>query len=78
MSADHPSNSIQTRYLLMGIMLAVIAWGVLHAVGAVGFNGNPWRGAIVIASSAAFVGLWWLLLAGRRPRGSEGSEKFRP
>ena len=78
MPADRSPHLIQTRYLLSGIMLAVLGWGLFHAVGAVGYNGNPWRGAVVMACSLAFVGLWWLLLAGKRPRGSEGSEKTRP
>lgn len=55
------------------IMLALLAWGVFHAVGAYRFNHNPWRGFVVLACSLVFLGFWGLLLAWRasRPNGHE-------
>ncbi len=57
-----PGSLASNRYLIGGIMLAVLAWGVFHAVGAWGLNGNPWRAVVVVACSAGFIGFWWLML----------------
>lgn len=61
-------GSTRPRYLLVAIMVAVLAWGVFHACGALRYNGNPWRGIVVLACFAAFVGSWLLLLGARRRR----------
>ncbi len=64
-----------SRWALAAIMLAVLAWGTWLAVGAVGYNGNPWRGVMVLGTVVAFLGGWLLLLAQRHR--SIGSSKRR-
>jgi hypothetical protein len=54
-----------SRTLMAAVMLLVLAWGVWQAVGAVRYNGNPWRAVVVLASFAIFLGGWLLLLAQR-------------
>ena len=54
--------------IIAGIMLAVLAWGALHAVGAYRLNDNPWRAVVVLGCSLTFLGIWLLLLTGRRRR----------
>jgi hypothetical protein len=54
--------------LLLVILVAVIEWGVAHAIGAYRFNADPMRGAAVLACTAAFVGLWIAALAARSRR----------
>ena len=55
-----------SRWALAGIMLAVLAWGTWLAIGAVGYNDNPWRGVMVLGSVVVFLGGWLLLLWGRQ------------
>jgi len=55
------------------IMLAVLAWGVFHAVGAFGyqeatFNWRVARPLVVIGCSLGFLGFWLLMLQSRRRR----------
>ena len=50
------------------IIVAVLAWGVLHAFGAYTYNHNPWRFWMVLACECAFVGFWLAMLAARRAR----------
>jgi hypothetical protein len=64
-----------SRWGLAGIMLAVLAWGTWLAIGAVRYNGDLWRGVIVLGSVAIFLGGWLLLLAARHR--SLGSSKRR-
>jgi hypothetical protein len=63
--------------LLIGVMLAVAAWGSMLALGAflfgldeatgqVRFAPNVLRGGIVLGFVAIFVGGWALLLRGRK------------
>jgi len=59
---------MKLRNPILWIMLAVVTWGVFHAVGAYRFNHNPWRGVMVVGCSLAFLGFWWLMLASRRSR----------
>jgi cytochrome c biogenesis factor len=63
-----------SRTMIAAVMLLVLAWGVWQAVGAVRFNGNPWRGVVVLASFAVFLGGWLLLLA-QRHRAIEASKR---
>jgi hypothetical protein len=48
--------------LIAALTAALALWGVLHAIGAVRLNNNVWRGVVVFATMAAFLGLWLLLL----------------
>lgn len=50
------------------IVVGLVAWGIFHAIGAYQFNHNPWRAAVVVACSAAFVAFWLAMLASRRAR----------
>ena len=70
-----PSNKLQSRYVVIGISLAVLAWGVFHAFGAVRLNGNPWRAVVVLACSGGFLAFWWLMLAARRRRMAGGRQE---
>jgi lipopolysaccharide export LptBFGC system permease protein LptF len=54
---------------MMGvIVVGLVLWGVLHAIGAYRFNYNPWRGVVVLASFALFLSWWWWLLRNRQRR----------
>jgi hypothetical protein len=56
-------------YLVIALIIAgLIGWGAFHAVGAYSLNQNPWRGAVVMGFSLAFVGFWLALLAWRGNR----------
>jgi hypothetical protein len=50
------------------IMLAVLAWGLLLALGTYLFGGNQpeLRAAIVAGCTLAFLGLWWAALVLRK------------
>lgn len=56
------------------IMLAVLAWGGLLALGAYRYNLDPRKAVIVLGCVGTFLGLWGLLLAGwsQRSRGGAG------
>jgi hypothetical protein len=59
------------------IMLAVLAWGALLALGSYLNGGNHavWRAAIVLGVTAGFLALWVGALAVRKRRmGREGEE----
>ena len=49
--------------MLATVMLLVLAWGGWQALGAVRYNGNPWRSLVVAAAFAIFLGSWLILLA---------------
>ncbi len=70
-----PTSSSQKRFLLVGITLAVLAWGAFHAFGALRLNGNPWRAVVVMACSGGFIAFWWLMLAARRRRMAGGRQE---
>jgi hypothetical protein len=63
------------RKLLIGLTLALAAWGVYHAFG-VFFGGfgaanlgyDFRRSLVVLASMGAFLGIWWLLILSRNRR----------
>jgi RsiW-degrading membrane proteinase PrsW (M82 family) len=69
------SNPSYQRYLVLGIALAVLAWGAFHAFGALRLNGNPWRAVVVMACSGGFIAFWWLMLAARRRRMAGGRQE---
>jgi hypothetical protein len=52
----------------MAVILAVIAWGIVHAIGAYRFNFHLLRGAVVLGCTSAFVGLWLIALLARARR----------
>jgi hypothetical protein len=55
--------------ILRGIMVALVAWGVLQALGAWLFNQDPLRPLIVLGCVGGFLGFWLALLSVRRRRG---------
>jgi hypothetical protein len=71
---QQPAVSTETRStgpsLTTWIMLAVLVWGSLLALGSYLFGGNhpALRAGIVLASTLAFLGLWWAALAVRSGR----------
>lgn len=64
------------RRVLAMIMLAVLAWGVFHAVGAYTLNYNPWRFVVVLGCSLGFLGFWLLLLYGREQAGKRPDRRL--
>jgi hypothetical protein len=59
------------------IMVAVLVWGCLLALGSYLFGGNHavLRAVIVLAVTNAFLGLWVGALALRRRRTADGDER---
>ena len=67
--APDVSDSLpQSRNLIVVIMLALVAWGVFHAVGAWRLNYDPRRAAVVLACTAVFIGFWLVMLWTQRKR----------
>lgn len=63
---QHEASAAKTTKVAIGlIMLGLLAWGAVHALGAYGHNQNPWRAVVVMGFSLAFVGFWVALLAWR-------------
>lgn len=54
--------------LVIAIMLALLAWGLLLAVGAAWFGDDSLKPWLLLGSVVAFAGLWGGLLAVRRRR----------
>jgi len=54
--------------ILAWIMVALVVWGIFHAVGAWSLNHDARRPLIVLACVASFLGFWLALLAARRRR----------
>lgn len=65
--ADRPHLADAER-LIRWIMLAIVGWGVIHAIGAWRFNHDARRPLVVLACVLAFLGFWSLMLAARRKR----------
>jgi high-affinity Fe2+/Pb2+ permease len=67
-AADEPTQAPVN--LIRWIMLAVLAWGLLLALGTYLFGGNQplLRAAIVAGCTLGFLGLWLAALAMRQRR----------
>jgi threonine/homoserine/homoserine lactone efflux protein len=53
--------------LILGIMAALVVWGLFHGVGAWRLNNDVRRLFVVLGCVAAFLGFWgWLLVAKSR------------
>lgn len=61
-------NNAAAYWVFGAIMAAVLAWGILHAVGAYRLNHNPWRPLVVVGCSLGFVLFWIAMLAISRSR----------
>jgi hypothetical protein len=60
-------TSQQSR-LIWILIVAVLAWGIYHAIGAYRFNHNPYRAVVVLGCVVAYLGFWMLLLKRRQSR----------
>ena len=54
--------------LIRWIMVAVLVWGVILAIGAWRLNNDPRRLLVVLACVIAFLGFWGAMLAARSRR----------
>lgn len=63
-----PPATADAAGLILGIMLAIVGWGVFHAIGAWGLNHDVRRPLVVLGCVLAFLGFWSLMLAVRRRR----------
>ncbi len=67
--SDAPPETFRDRVaIIRWIVLAIVAWGIFHAIGAWQFNHNPLRGVVVLVCVAAFLGFWMTMLAVRQRR----------
>ena len=59
-------------WLMRAIVVGLVLWGILHAVGASGIftaaNPNPLRAVVILAFCGLFLAWWWWLLRSRRRR----------
>ncbi|MFM8292793.1 MAG: hypothetical protein ACKONH_00965 [Planctomycetia bacterium] len=62
------SNLADAERMIRWIMLAIVGWGAIHAVGAWRFNHDARRPLVVLGCVLAFLGFWSLMLAARRRR----------
>lgn len=60
------------------IMLAVLVWGIFHAIGAYTFNWNIYRPLMVLGCSLGFLGFWALMLHSRKRRLARRNESLGP
>ena len=65
---DSPPRQAVPRWGLALLLLAIVGWGLIDALGAYWFNHDLRRGVVVLVAVGAFVGLWALLLVTRRPQ----------
>jgi CHASE2 domain-containing sensor protein len=63
-----PPPTADAERLIRWIMLAIVAWGAVHAFGAWTFNHDARRPLVVLACVLGFLGFWSMLLAARRRR----------
>ena len=57
-----------TWRIIRWVSLAILAWGMFHAVGAWRFNHDPARGVMVLVCVVGFLGFWLAMLAARQRR----------
>ncbi len=60
-----PSHQSRLIWLLI---LAVLAWGIYHAIGAYLLNHNPYRALVVMVCVGGYLAFWMLLLRRRASR----------
>jgi CHASE2 domain-containing sensor protein len=63
-----PTSSHNAERILRGIMLALVAWGVVQALGSWLYNHDPRRPLLVLACVGGFLGFWLAVLSARRRR----------
>lgn len=69
MKPREPVSDMQ--WLIRAIVIGLVVWAILHAVGAYTFNQNPWRAVMVLVCCGLFIAWWWWLLRLRRRRTGE-------
>jgi CHASE2 domain-containing sensor protein len=63
------ATSLADRWrIIRWVALAILAWGIFHAIGAWRFNHNPLRAVVVLGCVAGFLGFWLAMLAARQRR----------
>jgi membrane protein DedA with SNARE-associated domain len=77
MTSDPDSAKVQ-KTVLIGLTVALLAWGAYHAVGAYfgGFGNENLqhdfrRSLVVLACVSIFLAIWWLLMLTRKPRNNK-------
>lgn len=68
MSGTSPAVSGSPEKIIRGIMLALVVWGVIQALGSWLFNHDPRRPLIVLACVGGFLAFWLAALTARRRR----------
>lgn len=68
MPGTSPAAPGNPEKILRGIMLALIAWGVIQALGSWLFNHDPRRPLLVLACVGGFLAFWLAALTARRRR----------
>jgi len=63
-----PSSPPGAERLILWIMVGIVLWGLVHAIGAWRLNHDPRRLVVVLACVAGFLGFWLTLLRARRRR----------
>jgi hypothetical protein len=66
--ADPVGPEAAAARIIRWVALAILGWGVFHAIGAWRLNNNPLRAVVVLVCVAAFLGFWMTLLAVRQRR----------
>jgi hypothetical protein len=67
---DDASEAVGRAALTRWLMLSILVWGLLLALGTYLFGGNQpvLRALIVLGCTLGFLGLWMAALAMKRPR----------
>jgi hypothetical protein len=58
----------EQQLVVRWIVLAIMAWGIYHAIGAYRLNHHPMRPVMVLVCVGGFLGWWLLLLKFRRAK----------
>ena len=59
LTTDSNPHAPIPKWLVPGIFLTLIVWGAYLAIGAAVSGDNIWRGVVVIACFALFLGWFW-------------------
>ena len=65
---SQPSFPTDTWRIIRWVSLAILAWGIFHAVGAWRFNHDPARAVMVLVCVGGFLCFWMVMLALRQRR----------
>jgi CHASE2 domain-containing sensor protein len=62
------SSAFDSWRIIRWVTVAILAWGIFHALGAWQFNHNPLRAVVVLGCVVGFLGFWMVMLAARQRR----------